>query len=365
MKKRSTTKIITVAVLVLILTSVSIAACAKPAPAPAPVTAPTPKLPDKLQWNVSVWGGPRVLTYGIEDWASDMRGLTDGRWEIKVHYGGVLSPSKEGMDGLKAGMFEAVLFTSMYRPGNFPLQTVCQLPFLAPATPYEVGEWWLRVAQHPAIQAELDAFNAKILFPTPMSAHYAVMSKVPIKKCEDFDGVRARIDTVGGKPLMDFGCVPTMMPAGDIYTALERGMLDAVVWSWSYTFGSYKLYELCDYAATDLRLKTTDMFVFANKDAWNALPDEWKELCNFSTAQAVNRYGKYLAEGDAKWVPIFKEAGLEITSFPPKERARLVAKAESVWEDWVKDQESKGLPGREILDFAIAKRDEVVAEFRE
>jgi TRAP-type mannitol/chloroaromatic compound transport system substrate-binding protein len=178
------------------------------------------------------------LTYPFEDWAKDMKDLTDGRWEIEVHYGGVLAPGKEGIDGLKAGMFEAVLYTSMYGPGKLPLSTVMQLPFMGPPTVLMTGEWFMAVQAPPALKKEVDQWNAQILFPTPLR-QYNHMGTVKITKAEDFNGVRVRIDPVAGKPLEDYGAVLTMMPAGDIYTALERGMLDSVLWQWTYTFGAY------------------------------------------------------------------------------------------------------------------------------
>ena len=46
---------------------------------------------------------------------------------------------------------------------------------------------------------------------------------------------------------------------------------------------------------------------------------------------------------------------------PPEERAKLVTQAELVWEDWAKRMEDKGLPGREVLDFAKAKKAEIEA----
>lgn len=139
-------------------------------------------------------------------------------------------------------------------------------------------------------------------------------------------------------------------------------MLDSVCWSWSYTFGNYKIYELSKYATVGIDLKTTPIYLVANKDAWNALPDEWKKLSEESAAKAVARYVKYNDADDAKWLPAFSKAGIEITTFSPAERAKLVAKAQPCWEAWVKEMTTKGLPGKEVLDFAIAKRDAIVAK---
>jgi len=301
------------------------------------------------------------LTFPFADWARDMKELTDGRWDIEIHYGGVLAPGREGIDGLKAGMFEAVLYTSMYGPGKLPLSTVMQLPFMGPPTVEQTGDWFMAVQEHPALVKEVNSWNARILFPTPLR-QYNYMGKVPIQKAEDFDGVRIRIDSIAGAPLVEYGAVPTMMPGGDIYTALERGMLDGVLWQWTYTFGAYKLYELSKYATLGIDLKLTDMYCYVNQDAWNKLPDEWKKLANYSTNRAGERYSTYLKEADLKWIPIFTKAGIEVHEFPAAERAKLMEKALPTWNTWVKDIEAQGLPGQEVLDFAIAKRNEIIAK---
>lgn len=55
-------------------------------------------------------------------------------------------------------------------------------------------------------------------------------------------------------------------------------------------------------------------------------------------------------EADDKWIPIFKQK-LEVTPFPPVERAKLVAASGPIWEAWVKEQEAAGRPGKELLNF--------------
>ncbi len=301
------------------------------------------------------------MTHPIADWGKDMGELTDGRWEVQVHYGAVLAPAKEGLDGLKAGLFEGVLSASHYAPGKHPLLTVDHLPFMTPGTIKQKGEWGDAIARHPEVEKELAKWNAKFLFHAPL-ASYEFMGKKPIRTVEDLDGVRMRIDALAGKVLAEFGLVPTMVSPSEMYVALDRGMLDSISLPWTYTYGSYKLYELSKYATIGVDLKGAGMNFFVAKDAWDALPDEWKKLAEFSARKAWDRYDKYNMEADLKWLPIFSDAGVEIINFPSEERAKILAKAEGSWQEWVKDMESKGLPGKEMLEFAIAKRNEILAK---
>ena len=87
-----------------------------------------------INWNLSVWGGKRAWTRPLHDWAADMEKKTKGGWKIKIHYGAVLAPPKEQLDGIRAGMFEAAAICCAYTPGKVPLHTVAELPFIAPDT---------------------------------------------------------------------------------------------------------------------------------------------------------------------------------------------------------------------------------------
>jgi len=81
-------------------------------------TPQTSSASDTITWNISLWGGERDWTRPLHRWAEDMKIKTNGRWIIKLHYGAVLSPSKENIDGIKAGLFEGCQFCGSYAPGK-------------------------------------------------------------------------------------------------------------------------------------------------------------------------------------------------------------------------------------------------------
>jgi TRAP-type C4-dicarboxylate transport system substrate-binding protein len=329
-----------------------------------PVVASADALPKKLQWDISVFGGPRFLTFPIDDWAKDVMRETEGRWEVKIHYGSVLAPAREGLPGLKSNLFEGCLTTSMYHPGKTPLLTVFSNPFFGPKTVRQTGEWFKLVVEHPAVVKELGEWNAKIMFPCPLQ-QYNFMGKIPIKTVNDFKGARVRIDKTAGRPLETYGAVITSMPSTAIYTALERGMLDTVCMNWTSPFGAFKLYELSKYATLGVDLKVVDMWFLVNNKAWNNLPEQWKKIANESAAKAVDRYVKVLKADDEKWLPVFKKAGIEIFQFPKSERGKLMNESKASWEAWIKEVEGYGKPGREVFDYADKARDEVMSKFGE
>jgi TRAP-type C4-dicarboxylate transport system substrate-binding protein len=310
-----------------------------------------------ITWNFSLFGGRRAWSEPLHAWAEDMNQKTRGRWIIKLHYGEVLSPSKENWDGIKAGLFEAAAICVAYTPGKIPLHTVSELPFIAPTSNWDLTQMMVEMWKHPALKKELLKWNAVPLLPSAL-CQYHLMGNKAVRTVEDLKGARIRIGGEIGKVLAEFGAVPTLVPSPETYEALSRGTVDLVGFPWTYGFGAYKAHEVSKYVSIPMTLGTMSCYYIANKDAWDALPEEFKKFhmqwynnspCIFHNAFKV---------ADDKWLPIFKEK-LEFIDFPESERDKLVAKAKAVYEKWVKAREAEGLPGREVLNYYLEKRKEV------
>eukprot|EP01022_Parablepharisma_sp_SALTPOND_P017022 TRINITY_DN26311_c0_g1_i1.p2 TRINITY_DN26311_c0_g1~~TRINITY_DN26311_c0_g1_i1.p2 ORF type:complete len:382 (+),score=127.70 TRINITY_DN26311_c0_g1_i1:378-1523(+) len=312
---------------------------------------------DVVTWNVSLFGAPRGWTFPLERWAKDMGKKTGGKWQIKLHYGGVLSPPKQQLDGIKGGVFEACQFCTAYTPGKLPLHGVLELPFIAPESPEHITAMVAAMWELPAMRKELLRWRAVPLLPGSL-CQYTLMGKKKIDKVEDFQGLRVRIGGNIARVLKQFGAVPTLVPAPEVYEAIDRGTIDMVGLPWSFAFGAFKIDEVSTYVTPHMDLGTMGCAFLANKKAWDALPAEWKKLHMKWYAKSPQEWGDEYAKLDKKWIAKFKK-NLTFVKFPAPERAKLVAKAEKVWNQWAKDCEKRGLPGKEVLAYYLKKRKEI------
>ena len=312
----------------------------------------------EYKWNFSLWGGKRAWTAPLHDWAADMEKKTNGRWKIKFHYGGVLAPPKENYDGIKSGMFEAAGICAAYTPGKNPLHTVSELPFIAPNENKNIIQMMVEMWKHPALKKELLKWNAVPLLPSALCQNH-LMGNVPVRKVEDLKGKRIRIGGEIAKVLKEFGAVPTLVPAPEVYEAVSRGTIDLVGFPWTYSYGSYKTYEASKYVSLPLSLGTMSCFYIASKDAWDALPDEFKKYHMDWYRRSPEIWHAEFKKADDKWIPIFKKH-LEFIDFPKSERDKIVLKADAIYEKWVKAREKEGLPGRDVLNFYLKKRKELI-----
>lgn len=308
----------------------------------------------KIVWNFSLWGGPRTATSQVHTWAEEMEKKTEGRWKIKLHYGAVLAPPKEQLEGLKAGLFQACCIFTQLHPGKLPLHTVPDLPFISPEKFIDSTQLLIELWKHPALRKELLKWNAVPLLPHA-NPPYVIISNKPVRTVADLNGLRIRVGGEFGSLLKQFGAVPSIVPAPAIYESLQRGVVDAVASVWTAGMGDYKMHEVTKYAIPSLSLGTNFFYFIANKDAWDALPEEFKDYSLEFYHNAPYLWAREYKKKDAKYLPMFKKR-LEFIDFPASEKAKLIAKAEEVYQRWAEDKEKKGLPGREVLSYYLKKR---------
>jgi TRAP-type mannitol/chloroaromatic compound transport system substrate-binding protein len=285
---------------------------------------------------------------------------TNGQWQIKMHLGGVLAPPKEVMDGIKAGMFEATGVCVAYHPGKLPLHRVLELPFIAPTKTADIQKLVHALWEHPALKNELLKWNAVPFLPAGICT-YHLMGNKAIRTVADLKGARIRMGGDIAKVLAEFGAVPTLVPAPEVYETIARGTIDLVGFPYTYAYGSYKVHEVSKYLSIPVSLGTMNCPAVANKDAYDALPEEFKRIHKVWYDNAPYIWADQYQQADDKWVPIFRRK-LQFIEFPASERAKLVAKAQPIWEKWVKEMEAKGLPGRDVLNYLLKKRKEIAGE---
>jgi TRAP-type C4-dicarboxylate transport system substrate-binding protein len=309
---------------------------------------------DATVWNMNVFGPPRAVTAGIEAMAELFKKESNGTFEMKIAYGAALGPERQAPESIKSGGYEGALMCAGYYPNKFPLLTVMELPFLPPRDIAENAKLYHAVLNNPLIVKEMaERWNIKYFGPTFLPA-YEFMGNKRIASVNDMKGVKMRISGLQATALQVFGAVPTMVTAPEGYEALQRGTIDSFGLPYAYTFGAYKLHEVSKYATEGMAMNGLLCFEGVSLTAWSKLSDSLKAKLSQAQELASAALLKAFKADDEKWIPIFKQK-LEVVQFPARERAKLVAGANDIWEAWAKEQEAAGRPGREILNFVKAE----------
>ena len=304
---------------------------------------------EKVEWNHSTWGNPRAFTKGFESVAAYVEEKSGGNFTIKIHYGETISPSRENLDGISLGAFEMANFCTSYHPGKNPVGTALDLPFLPLKTWDALVGVQDNFQKHPLWLAELAKWNAMPLFAGVLPQYeFMGVGKAP-RELADWKGMRVRALGGIGEAMRKLGSVPTTVPAPEVYTSLERGVVQAASFPYSYTFGAYRLHEIGKWFTG-----TVHCPIVMNKDAYAALPAEYQQMMQDAVPRAYDVLKEAYAEADAKWIPIYKER-MEVITYTPEQNAefeKLAAKP--VWDEWVA-QYADRFDSRGVLDSILQK----------
>ena len=168
----------------------------------------------------------------------------------------------------------------------------------------------------------------------------SLVSKKPIRKLEDFKGVKIRAPQGLGQDIFQkLGAAPVNLPGSEVYTALERGVIDASDWgtlSMNQDLGYHKLAPYPLYPGYH-SMPLADFAV--NMNTWNALPDDLKviveeEVGRFSSEMVVrNRAADEMVLAQAD------ELGFEAIDLSREERRKFREIAREVWKEYAQRSE--------------------------
>lgn len=253
------------------------------------LSAPNVIAQPKVQWRMPTFWAPAndILLGNAQKFAKMVDEMSAGRFKIQVFAGGELMPPAGVFDACSQGTVEMYNAAAYYWPGKEPaVQWFTAMPFgLNPQGTYA----WYYFGDGLKLWEETYApFN---LVPRPSASTGPQMMgwfRKKINSTADLKGLKMRIPGLGGKVYAKFGTSVVLLPPGEIYTALERGVIDAAEWVGPHDDTKMGFQQAARYYYYPgwHEPGTTGEFVF-NKKAYDALPVEFRRILDY-TSQALN-----------------------------------------------------------------------------
>ena len=219
-----------------------------------------------------------------EVFAKQVKAMSGGKFEISVHAAGELMPAFGVVDGVQQGSIEAAHTAPYYFFGkNEAFALGCAIPFGLNSRQMTA---WMYEGNGLKLMREFYAKYNMINFPGGNTgAQMGGWYRKEIKSLKDVKGMKMRIGGFGGKVLERIGGVPQNIPGGEIYTALEKGTIDAAEWVGPYDdqkLGFNKVAPFYYYPGWWEGGPQLDFFI--NQKAFDALSAENKAIVESAAA---------------------------------------------------------------------------------
>ncbi|PTW62397.1 TRAP-type C4-dicarboxylate transport system substrate-binding protein [Breoghania corrubedonensis] len=303
----------------------------------------------EVTWNVSLWGNRRAFTENVEYLAERVAKESNGRFEIKLHYGASLSKARENLDGISIGAFEMAQICASYHADKNPTLTVLELPFLGVSDLKTEARVSMKLYEQDVVKKDLARWNAIAFMPTPMPQYNFLGKGEAPTSIKDFDGMRVRALGGIGELMRAVGAVPTTVTAAETYQAMESGTVQAASFA-PHAHLAFKTVEVGNWWTANMNPGTVQCPVVMNSDAYAALPDDLKKILDESVQPAVDHYIANYETVYDRWWPTLKKQEITQVTFSDAELAALKEKAAPIWKAWVDKMEAQGIPGQELLD---------------
>ncbi|WNL39054.1 TRAP transporter substrate-binding protein [Halomonas sp. PAMB 3232] len=246
-----------------------------------------------------VWpGGSMVDSALFQAWADSVSEASGGELDVEVFPSQTLAKSAQTYDSTARGIADIGASAQGYTSGRFPLTQIVELPGVSSSA--REGACILQ-SLYDQGYLEDEYADTRPLFFFTTGPGYLHTKERQIEKPEDLAGLRLRRPTsVVGDMMERLGAQAVGMPAPDVFTAMQRGVVDGLSFNWE-GMKTFRLSELANYH-TEVPLYDLSLFAVMNQRNYDALPVELRQVIDEHSGmawsmRAAEVYDTLIAEG--------------------------------------------------------------------
>jgi TRAP-type C4-dicarboxylate transport system substrate-binding protein len=285
--------------------------------------APAIAQPAKPDFTLKLMGINRsVPQYRLwEEWAQTVEKRTNGR--VKFEFTSLPELGFGGAETIritKTGVVDIAEFYLGYVSGELPMVEMLEIPGLF--TDQESMQKAF-LAWKPHLARLIDEKVNGVLLATAFASDQFLFSKKPVRKPEDLKGLKTRVHSVTIAQLTaGLGGDPLTLAFAEVYTALERGTLEAAFTA-SFAGHSQKWYEVTRYLVGPVT-QVVQLPLVINKTVWKKLPPDIQHIMQEEATRLIDMPAFTLRDTWHKGgIEGNVAKGMELSQFTPEIHASI------------------------------------------
>ena len=278
--------------------------------------------------------------------------MSNGQMKITVYGAGEQVPAFGVFDAVSSGSHQMGHSGGYFWKGKVPAaQFFTGVPFGLTAD--EINAWTNRGGGLELWREIYEPFN---IYPIPAGNTGTQMFgwfNKEINSLEDIKGLKMRIPGIGGEVLKRAGGIPVTLPGGELFTALQTGVIDATEWVGPYndlTFGFQQTAKYYYYPGWHEPGSMLELLI--NKDAWDSLPKHLQVIIE-TASKAVNQdiLDEYTARNNKALRELVDVHGVELRRLPDDVIAEFKIIANEILEENASEDETVNKVYQSYLKF--------------
>ena len=265
-----------------------------------------------------------------------------GEVEIKYIGGAEAIPTRDQPEALRMGTVDMYYGTAAYYAGLAPAANCSKLSQLTSQEEKDVG------ADAVFDRIHREKLNATYLGALGSQLPFQLYTIKKVTSLDQLKGLRIRTSAMYVDFLKALGTTPVATKPGDVYQALERGVVDGFMWP-LFTIRSWGWHEVSKYVVGPGFYKVSHPLLM-NANKWDTLPKHIQALLMEALRLEVIVIEARTAEEITNEYKLLKKAGLEIIEFSAVETKKYLDMAyDEGWKGQLKMESENTAKLRKLL----------------
>ncbi len=256
-----------------------------------------------------------IMGTGVEKFAERVKAISGGSLEIKIYAKNVLVPALAVFDACSSGQIDAFHSGPYYWKGkNSAFSLFSGIPF--GFTAEEVNSWMLYGGGLELWREQYAKYNLYPFLGGNTNIQMGGWFRKPINSLADMQGLKMRIPGLGGEVFAKMGVNPILLPAGEIYTSLERGVIDATEWVGPALDIKMGFYKVAPYYYSGWHEPGSVLELTFNKHSWSKLCDEHQAMIEVASSEMNSNMTYEFHSENIHALQKLKSLNVKLAQFP-------------------------------------------------
>ncbi len=252
---------------------------------------------------------------GMEYMAEKVKENSGGKLQINIYPSGQLGQERELLELMQIGSIEITKVSAAVMENFVPSYKVLGLPYIYRDEKHRFAVWDGPIGEKLLAEGENYLMRGLCFYDAGSRSFYT--KERPVEKPSDLNGMKIRVmnSVTAFDMVKALGGSPTPISWGELYTALQQGIVDGAENNAPSFYTSYH-YEVCKYYSIDEHSAQPDVLLI-NSNLWKDLSDQEKKWLQDAVDASVLEQRKLWKESVEFCIEKVKEAGVEVI-YPDK-----------------------------------------------